>query len=99
MKKKIMSKCIFLQRILGRLICCSSLKDAVSIAKFLACVVGTNEQNIEVSLKYLGESITELQETDELIEQSEEGDVKFEEMKEFQHYMDWDMFWKEMLRL
>ena len=98
-KKEDNVKVYFSQRILGRLICCSSLKDAVSIVKSLVCVAvsRTNEKNVEVSLKYLEESINEFQETDELIEQSEE-DVKFEEMKEFQHCMDWDVLWKENLQ-
>ena len=94
-KKEDNVKVHFSQRILGRLICCSSLKDAVNIVKALACVAvsRTNKKNVEVSLKYL----EEFQEIDELIEQSEEGDVRFEEMEEFQHCMDWDMFWKEKL--
>lgn len=68
----------FSQRIFGRLICCSSLKDALNIVKALACVAvtRTNEKNVEVSLKYFDESINEFQEVDELIEQSDEGDLK-----------------------
>ena len=58
-KKEDNVKVLFPQRILGRLICCSSIKDAVNIAKALACVAVSriNEKNVEVSLKYLEESI------------------------------------------
>lgn len=77
--------CAFFTENFGRLICCSSLKDALNIVKALACVSvsRTNEKNVEVSLKYFDESINEFQEVDELIEQSDEGDLKFEEMEEF----------------
>ena len=99
-KKEDNVKVHFLQTIFGRLIYCSSLKDAVNIVKALACVAvfRTNDKNVEVSLKYLEESMNEFQEINELIEQSVEGDVKFEEMEEFQHCMVWNMFWKQKLQ-
>lgn len=73
----------------------------MNIANTLACVAAsrTNEKNVAVSLKYLEESISEFQQIGELIEQSVEGEVKFEKMEELQHCMDWDTFWKDKLQL
>lgn len=80
-KKEDDIKVNFSQRILGRVIFCSSLKDAVNIAKSLIALSRTNEKNDEVSLQYLEESINEFQEFDGLIEHSDEGYLKFKEME------------------
>ena len=90
----------FCQRVLGRLICCHSLKDSTTISEHFATVVTARIHNevVENSLKYLERSINEFKEVEKLLERFEDTTLNEGNITRLPTCKGWNMFWEEKLK-
>ena len=90
----------YCQRVLGKIICCHSLKDATTILQHFATVVSSHTHNeiVENSLKYLERSINEFKEVEELLGRFQDTTLNEGNITGLPSRKGWDMVWEQKLK-